>query len=138
MTGSPRQSRLLDEKISEKQNAANEAKMSAGNLEGQINVLREQIHAEELNAEHIKNRTAAIDEELSAKNIEQEEAIKEERETLGNKILEVLEHLSGAEGALKISATHADSLEQSIEQLKGALIAALNERSELSCKETAL
>ena len=126
--------RLLDEKISEKQNAANEAKMSAGNLEGQINVLREQIHAEELNAEHIKNRTAAIDEELSAKNKEQE-AIKEERETLGNKILEVLEHLSGAEGALKISATHADSLEQSIEQLKGALIAALNERSELSVKK---
>ena len=42
--------RVLDEKISEKQNAANEAKMSAGNLEGQINVLREQIHAEELNA----------------------------------------------------------------------------------------
>ena len=64
--------RVLDEKISEKQNAANEAKMSAGNLEGQINVLREQIHAEELNAEHIKNRTAAIDEELSAKNKEQE------------------------------------------------------------------
>ncbi len=32
--------RVLDEKISEKQNAANEAKMSAGNLEGQINVLR--------------------------------------------------------------------------------------------------
>ena len=32
--------RLLDEKISEKQNAANEAKMSAGNLEGQINVFK--------------------------------------------------------------------------------------------------
>ena len=101
--------RLLDEKISEKQNAANEAKMSAGNLEGQINVLREKIHAEELNAEHIKNRTAAIDEELSAKNKEQE-ALKEEREALGNKIQEVLEHLSDAEGAFKISSTHADSL----------------------------
>ena len=126
--------RLLDEKISEKQNAANEAKMSAGNLEGQINVLREQIHAEELNAEHIKNRTAAIDEELSAKNKEQE-ALKEEREALGNKIQVVLEHLSDAEGALKISSTHADSLEQSIEHLKGALIAALNEKSELSVKK---
>lgn len=126
--------RVLDEKISEKQNAANEAKMSAGNLEGQINVLREQIHAEELNAEHIKNRTAAIDEELSAKNKEQE-ALKEEREALGNKIQEVLEHLSDAEGALKISSTHADSLEQSIEHLKGALIAALNEKSELSVKK---
>ena len=126
--------RVLDEKISEKQNAANEAKMSAGNLEGQINVLREQIHAEELNAEHIKNRTAAIDEELSAKNKEQE-ALKEEREALGNKIQVVLEHLSDAEGALKISSTHADSLEQSIEHLKGALIAALNEKSELSVKK---
>ena len=126
--------RVLDEKISEKQNAANEAKMSAGNLEGQINVLREQIHAEELNAEHIKNRTAAIDEELSAKNKEQE-ALKEEREALGNKIQEVLEHLSDAEGALRISGTHADSLEQSIEHLKGALIAALNEKSELSVKK---
>ena len=126
--------RLLDEKISEKQNAANEAKMSAGNLEGRINVLKEQIHAEELNAEHIKSRTAAIDEELSAKNKEQESICKE-RETLGNKIQEVLEHLSDSEGALRISGTHAESLEQSIEQLKGTLIAALNEKSELSVKK---
>ncbi len=53
-------------------------RLSAGNLEGQINVLKEQIHAEELNAEHIKNRTAAIDEELSAKDKEQG-SIKQER-----------------------------------------------------------
>ena len=46
--------RLLDEKITETQNAENEAKLSAGNLEGQIDVIKEQIRTEELNAEHIK------------------------------------------------------------------------------------
>ena len=85
--------RLLDEKITEKQNAENEAKLSAGNLEGQIDVIKEQIRTEELNAEHIKNRTAAIDEELAAKEKEQG-SIRQEREALGTRIREVSERLS--------------------------------------------
>ncbi|MFR4781872.1 MAG: hypothetical protein ACLUAR_02565 [Pilosibacter sp.] len=87
-----------------------------------------------MNAEHIKNRTAAIDEELSAKNKEQE-ALKEEREALEIRSRKSRNISPMREGAFKISSTHADSLEQSIEHLKGALIAALNEKSELSVKK---
>ena len=126
--------RLLDEKITEKQNAENEAKLSAGNLEGQIDVIKEQIRTEELNAEHIKNRTAAIDEELAAKEKEQG-SIRQEREALGTRIREVLERLSDAENTVNISGSRVDSLEQSIEELKSARIEALNEKSELSVKK---
>ena len=123
--------RLLDEKITEKQNAENEAKLSAGNLEGQIDVIKEQIRTEELNAEHIKNRTAAIDEELAAKEKEQG-SIRQEREALGTRIREVSERLSDAENTVNTSGSRVDSLEQSIEELKSAKIEALNEKSELS------
>ena len=126
--------RLLDEKITEKQNAENEAKLSAGNLEGQIDVIKEQIRTEELNAEHIKNRTAAIDEELAAKEKEQG-SIRQEREALGTRIREVLERLSDAENTVNTSGSRVDSLEQSIEELKSARIEALNEKSELSVKK---
>ena len=126
--------RLLDEKITEKQNAENEAKLSAGNLEGQIDVIKEQIRTEELNAEHIKNRTAAIDEELAAKEKEQG-SIRQEREALGTRIREVSERLSDAENTVNTSGSRVDSLEQSIEELKSAKIEALNEKSELSVKK---
>ncbi|MBQ6856742.1 MAG: AAA family ATPase, partial [Lachnospiraceae bacterium] len=57
----------LDQRISEKMNAANEALMEAGNLDGQIKVLNEQIRAEEMNAEHIRSRIMSIESELREK-----------------------------------------------------------------------
>lgn len=90
-------------------------------MEGQIDVIKEQIRTEELNAEHIKNRTAAIDEELAAKEKEQG-SIRQEREALGTRIREVLERLSDAENTVNTSGSRVDSLEQSIEELKSAKI----------------
>ncbi len=80
-----------------------------------------------MNAEHIKKQDCCHRRGIIREKNKEQEALKEEREALGNKIQEVLEHLSDAEGALKNSSTPPDSLEQSIEHLKGALIAALNE-----------
>ena len=54
----------LDQTITEKQALGNEARMNARNLEGRISVLNEQIRAEEMNAEHIRSRIAAIESEL--------------------------------------------------------------------------
>ncbi len=57
----------LDQTITEKQALGNEARMNARNLEGRISVLNEQIRAEEMNAEHIRSRIAAIESELQEK-----------------------------------------------------------------------
>ena len=56
--------RSLEEAVLKERSRFNEASMEKNTLEGRINVLREQIHAEERNEEHIKSRTEAITEEL--------------------------------------------------------------------------
>ncbi|MBQ1189804.1 MAG: AAA family ATPase, partial [Lachnospiraceae bacterium] len=57
----------LDRLISDKQNAANEASLQAGNLEGRIGVINEQIRTEEMNAEHIRQRIMSIEAEINEK-----------------------------------------------------------------------
>ena len=58
---------VLDQRIAEKMNASNEAMIEAGNLDGQVKVIEEQIRAEEMNAEHIRNRLNVIELELGEK-----------------------------------------------------------------------
>ncbi len=45
----------------------NQAEMLKGNLEGQINVLKEQINTEKMNAEHIRSRIESIGHSLEEK-----------------------------------------------------------------------
>ena len=55
----------LDETLTANRNALNEAAMAKSTNEGQINVLREQIHTEEANEEHYKSRKDAIAKDLA-------------------------------------------------------------------------
>ena len=124
----------LDVVISEKQNSANEALIEAGNMEGRIGVLKEQIRTEEMNAEHIKNRIMTIDLELGEKE-DSRKRYQAERDALSGQVEEMKAVLSSAETALTEAAIRVDELEQSIEAEKAALIEALNEKSKLSVKK---
>lgn len=124
----------LDTTISEKQNASNEALMQAGNLEGRIGVLREQIRTEEMNAEHIKNRMMTIDLELGEKE-DSRKRYQAERDALSGQVEEMKSALLEAETVLTDILVRVDELEQSIEAEKAALIEALNEKSRLSVKK---
>ena len=76
-----------DERIGELQQRMNETGVSREKLEGQINVLREQIHTAQQNEEHVKSRIEALEadverqrrsgEEYSSKQAELEEKIRE-------------------------------------------------------------
>ncbi len=57
----------LDDQLTEKRNQMNQAEMLKGNLEGQINVLKEQINTEKMNAEHIRSRIESITHSLEEK-----------------------------------------------------------------------
>ena len=57
----------LDDKLTEKRNQMNQAEMLKGNLEGQINVLKEQINTEKMSAEHIRSRIESITHSLEEK-----------------------------------------------------------------------
>lgn len=126
--------RELETKISESQSAGNEALMNAGNLEGRINVLNEQIRAEEMNAEHIRNRIASIEKELWERE-EKKAQYQKERDQLSIQVEEVLSRLSKADQELSGCTGSVGSLEQEIEEKKAGIIAALNEKSGYSVKK---
>ena len=69
--------------------------MEKNTLEGRINVLREQIHAEERNEEHIKSRKEAITEELKGKE-EQLADFEAEQNRIGEQNTEELNRLNRA------------------------------------------
>ncbi len=119
--------------ISEKQNAANESMIEAGNLEGRIGVLKEQIRAEEMNAEHIRTRIASIEFELNEKE-DSRKRYQAEKDAISGQVKEMRDALEKAEQALTEAAILVDELEQAIEEDKTALIGALNEKSALSVK----
>ncbi len=124
----------LDGMIAEKQNAVNEVLIQAGNLEGRIGVLNEQIRAEEMNAEHIQNRIMSIEAELAEKE-DSRKRYQAERDALSDEVTVMKTALADAEMALTDAAILVDELEQSIEEEKAALIGALNDKSKLSVKK---
>ena len=124
----------LDQIISEKQAAGNEALMNAKNLEGRINVLNEQIRTEEMNAEHMRNRITAIDSEIAAKE-EEKQKDQKEKDALWGQGREMNQALAQAEKELSDAGNRVAALEQSMEAGKSALIEALNEKSSISVKK---
>ena len=124
----------LDSKISEMQNASNEAFLQAGNLEGRIGVLNEQIRAEEMNAEHIKQRIMSIEAEINEKE-DSRRRYQAERDALSGQVDVMKAALLKAETSLTDAAILVDELEQSIEAEKAALIDALNDKSKQSVKK---
>ena len=52
----------LDTRLEENRSLLSESHLSAESMEGQIKVLEEQIHTDEVDEEHLKNRMAAIEE----------------------------------------------------------------------------
>ena len=124
----------LDRLISDKQNAANEASLQAGNLEGRIGVINEQIRTEEMNAEHIRQRIMSIEAEINEKE-DSRRRYQAERDALSGQVDVMKASLLKAETALTDAAILVDELEQSIEAEKAALIEALNDKSKLSVKK---
>ena len=69
----------LEEALAESRRQLNQETVDKGSIEGQINVLHEQINTERMNGEHLKNRTMAIEQELLERQKELD-AFEKERE----------------------------------------------------------
>ena len=65
-----REMEALDEKIDQTKDQLSNTSVMKGKLEGQINVLKEQIHTAELTDEHLKNRLDAIEKEKETRRSE--------------------------------------------------------------------
>lgn len=124
----------LDESINKGRNERNQSNMEIGSLEGRINVLKEQINTEQMNAEHIAGRTRAIHSEIEARS-EQAASHEKERLKIAEEVQTALEALKNAEETLAAEDSWLHLLEQQIEEGKGTIIDLLNEKASLTAKQ---
>lgn len=125
---------LLDETVNDSRGELNQATMLKGNLEGQINVLKEQINTEKMNADHINARIHAIQEQVDEKNAQilRYETDNFEITQLAKASLSKQQE---QEEKLFQQDEHMMVLDQKIETEKGNIILALNEKASLTAKQ---
>ena len=124
----------LNRQMEESRSQKNQAGLLKGNLEGQINVLLEQINTERMNAEHLSSRIRAIDQELKDREV-QIERYQLENSELTNQAEESLKKQEEAEEKLRQEDEHIMLLEEKMETDKGGIIAILNEKASLTAKQ---
>ena len=97
-------------------------------LEGQVNVLNEQILAGAQNEEHYKGRLQTIEEELSVRTSSQKK-LEEERADIYAQLKTVRTKLSGEEEKLKTAQENIEACTQEVEDGKNEIIEILNSRA---------
>lgn len=111
--------------------------MLKGNLEGQINVLNEQINTERMNADHINARIRSIEAEIGEKE-SQITAYQTDNAGISEAAAKSRKEQEEAEDRLRNDDEHIMLLDQKIEEAKAGIIAGLNEKASLSAKSSAL
>lgn len=124
----------LEEAISKAGNEKNKTNMEMGNLEGRINVLKEQINTEQMNAEHIAGRMRAIHAEIQMK-MAQAATYEEERSLIADQVKSAANELKDAEEVLNSEDEKIHLFEQQIEEGKSGIIDILNEKASLTAKQ---
>lgn len=124
----------LDESILVSRNEKNSSDIETGNLQGRINVLKEQINTEQMNAEHIAGRVRSIHSEIDMKK-SQASSYEEERSVIAESVKTAMEQLKQGETVLAAEDEKIHLLEQRIESGKGSIIELLNEKATLNARQ---
>jgi chromosome segregation protein len=123
----------LDQTINEKRTLFNQAEMLGTNLEGQINVLNEQINTEQLRAEHIQERSAALEQEIVEKK-NQITAYQTDNRDINDAVDASRRNKIAAEYALAQDEANIEALEQQLETAQNDMIVRLNEKADLTAR----
>lgn len=102
-------------------------------MEGQVNVLNEQILAGVQNEEHYQGRLASIEEELSGKKSSIKE-LQEEKSDLRAQLKEIQSSLKEKEEKLQNTRENIEICTQAVEEGKNEIIEILNSRSQYQGK----
>ena len=123
----------LEAAIEQARDTANNAGLMRGRLEGEMNVLKEQINSSRGSGIHLNNRRAALEEEISAKEQDKADLLLDK----GHADAQVQEITAAAETARQ----HLEQLQGSITELnsqietgKNAIIGELNQRATIKSK----
>ena len=123
----------LDQEIELTRNTLTDASVTRGKLEGEINVLREQIKGAHGNEQHFLDRIAAIQEQIAVREGERARIL-ESKAVLDGKVAALERERNEAKGLLSEVQLHIEELNARIENDKNQIIAMLNERATIKSK----
>ena len=100
-----------------------------GKLEGEIGILREQIHSVEGNKEHLLNRLAAVEADIAEKSSDKS-GIMTEKASIDEQVAELEAARDKARKRLEEVQTQMEQLNAGIENAKNVIMQALNDRAD--------
>ena len=124
---------VLDQEIEAARATLTDTGVMRSKLEGEINVLKEQIHSAEGNEEHLRTRIRSIQEQIDERTAEKEQILAEKKGI--DEKLEQLEHARReARQLLEDTQNKIEELNNNIENGKNTIIDALNTRATIKSK----
>ena len=124
---------MLDEAIERARNSVTDTGLMRGKLEGEIGVLREQIHSARDNAEYLKSRRAAVEREIADKDRDREKYL-DEKAQIDSQMQELTQARDDARARLEAVQQKIEELNGQIENGKNTIIGELNQRATIKSK----
>lgn len=124
---------LLDETIEKSRTSLTDTSVLRGKLEGEINVLKEQIHFAKSNEEHLKQRREAVQKEIDEKN-KDKDGILSDKKIIDEQVAEIESTRNEAREKLLAVQSKIEELNNNIESGKNTIIDALNKRATIKSK----
>lgn len=124
---------MLDETIESERASMTDNSVLRGKLEGEINVLKEQIKSARSNEEHFLSRKEALTKEMNAKLLDKE-GILADKKVIDEQVLEIEQARNEAREKLLAVQTRIEELNNDIEAGKNTIIEALNSRATIKSK----
>ena len=124
----------MDDQITDLRERLNQATLMKGKLEGQINVLNEQIHTAETTDEHLKGRLDAIDAE-KAERMQAKDNYVQKKEELDLKITDILAKRDEVQEKLLLVQQEIETCNRGIEKGKNEIIELLNNKASIKARK---
>ncbi|MDE6749142.1 MAG: chromosome segregation protein SMC [Lachnospiraceae bacterium] len=124
---------LLDQEIEAARATLTDTGVMRSKLEGEINVLKEQINSAQGNEEHLRTRIDTIQSEINERNQEKEGILKEKTE-IDEKLDKLQKAREEARELLESVQNKIDEINGQIESDKNAIFDALNNRATIKSK----
>lgn len=124
---------VLEQQIESNRNALTQASVTRGKLEGEINVLKEQIKGLQGNEQHFQERITAIQQQIVDREKERAKILAN-KAVLDEKAAELVRERNDAKCKLSEVQLQIEELNQKIEEGKNKIIVLLNDRATIKSK----
>lgn len=123
----------LDQAIETARSTLTDTGVMRSKLEGEINVLKEQIHSAEGNEEHLQTRISSIQEQINERTAERDKLLADKAE-IDDKLEQLETARTQARQLLEETQGRIEELNSHIESGKNTIIDALNNRATIKSK----